>query len=923
MKLNRSPRPSKANSPVLQLFGTFFLLLGSLMAVDSLGIADYPREAKAASIGVTGPQFAFMTQSANVTWSNNNVTTVSAGLGTDGHTCAIENGNLFCWGWGGSGRLGDGEAGQTRLQPFAVLPGDEGFTQGQVTAVSAGGTFTCAISDSVPYCWGSGSHLGHGLSTDSTVPVRVTLPEGATARAISAGSTHACLVTNAGTVWCWGRGQEGQLGNGATSDSTTAVQVTGLTGVVDVGVGNSHSCALLSSGQVRCWGDNTDGRLGNGSTVASSTPVAVTLAATFPAPNYTATSLAVGGAHSCIVDSATNVRCWGSNTHGQLGRGDTNVGYVPNPPVVSSGFVVIDGQIAVAAGIEHTCALSISGQVRCWGRNNLGQLGDAQKVFTAVTFAQTVPAAGTYTNQSGTDISSGREHTCVTSSGRAYCWGHNHAGRLGNGGNTFNAVLGPVSVFTPPASVSPTTQSVVGVVGLEITSTSALVPTNFSGTVTFSASELPSGLSIASDTGVLSGVPTATSSATVTVTATGATSGTASVTVTFKIVSMDPLTQIVTGTVGSEIVPTTAITTSNFGGTVGLSFAGSLPAGLSFEPATGVVSGTPTAASVSTIIVEANGATSGYAAGTISFDIQEPSANNEPPFDSVETPVTPGAGNTTDTTDPGTPSPNGIRESVLITEELQEQLTAPAGDAKILVGGELVDVALTQASVDLRSVAPADRTPAQIAELQALATTMVNQLREILGADAALPISIRNTPTGAVIVGLARNPVTGEPMEIPVEDVILVAGGGLVLMVSGVDGAQPVKIGLDGALEIPEGGYVSLIAGGLTPGDSGEVVVMSTPRLITDFAVGASGEVSQQAGLPTDLALGDHTVVVTVGSEAASLGFRLVPATSAEGGGLVDSLPATGQDGFAGSWAVLFLALGALTVLISTRRRYT
>jgi LPXTG-motif cell wall-anchored protein len=100
---------------------------------------------------------------------------------------------------------------------------------------------------------------------------------------------------------------------------------------------------------------------------------------------------------------------------------------------------------------------------------------------------------------------------------------------------------------------------------------------------------------------------------------------------------------------------------------------------------------------------------------------------------------------------------------------------------------------------------------------------------------------------------------------------------------------------------------------------------MSTPQLVSSFAVGTSGEVAEQAALPTDLPLGDHTVVVTVGDEAASLGFRLVAATTPAGGtgtGNTATLPATGSDGIAGSWAVLFAALGALALLVSTRRRF-
>jgi LPXTG-motif cell wall-anchored protein len=270
--------------------------------------------------------------------------------------------------------------------------------------------------------------------------------------------------------------------------------------------------------------------------------------------------------------------------------------------------------------------------------------------------------------------------------------------------------------------------------------------------------------------------------------------------------------------------------------------------------------------------------------------------------------------------------PVGVGESALVTVERQEQLTAPAGQSKILVGGELVDVTLTQASSGVRAAAPADRTPAQVEELQVLATSMISQLQAVLGTDAVLSVSVRTTATGAVIVGLVRDPVTGEFIEVPVEDVVLVSGGGLVLMASGADSQQPAQIGVDGVLEIPQSGQVSVYGGGLTPGADGEVVVMSTPRLISDFSVGATGEVSEQAALPADLELGDHTVVVTAGDEAASLGFRLVAASTqtgrdAEGVATGGTLPATGSDSQQLAWAILLLAMGGLVFMTARRPR--
>jgi hypothetical protein len=109
-------------------------------------------------------------------------------------------------------------------------------------------------------------------------------------------------------------------------------------------------------------------------------------------------------------------------------------------------------------------------------------------------------------------------------------------------------------------------------------------------------------------------------------------------------------------------------------------------------------------------------------------------------------------------------------------------------------------------------------------------------------------------------------------------------------MVAGSNGTEPARVGTDGVLEISKGGVVSVLAYGLTPGVAGEVVVMSKPRLISKFEVARDGGASAHAKLPTDLKVGSHTVVVTVGAEAASLGFRIT------GAALRSSIPVTGRD---------------------------
>lgn len=341
--------------------------------------------------------------------------------------------------------------------------------------------------------------------------------------------------------------------------------------------------------------------------------------------------------------------------------------------------------------------------------------------------------------------------------------------------------------------------------------------------------------------------------------------------------------------------------------------AGSFPDGINIDTQTGMIAGTPTGAENTIATVSASTPTDTVLA-VITFDI---SAAPTPPVITEVSGAEPTATGNTSPESSGTAA-----TSVLLTPERQSQLTAPAGAVRMLVGGELVEVDVVQASAELRAIPPAERTAEQVRELQALADAMLTQLQVLLGPDATLPISVRQTAQGAVVVGLVRDPVTGLSIEVPVEHVVLVSGGGLVLMVSGGEGSAPAIVGADGVLEIAEGGFVSVLAYGLAPGTIGEVVVMSTPRLIGEFEVAPDGGVTEQAMLPEDLGIGDHTVVVTVGEEAASLGFRIVASTALAGGDRSNlTLPITGTQSHAGSWAVLFMALGGLAALLGTRRR--
>ena len=148
-----------------------------------------------------------------------------------------------------------------------------------------------------------------------------------------------------------------------------------------------------------------------------------------PAPATEATSVrlprrnvAAGGAHSCGITQSGAVVCWGNNATGQLG--DAGAGTSTNAPVIVTGA---SGFAALVAGGDHTCGLSSSGSAVCWGLNTKGQLGNGRTAGPPAP----APVAG---NHSFVMLTAGARHTCgLTGDGAAWCWGDNGAGQLGDG----------------------------------------------------------------------------------------------------------------------------------------------------------------------------------------------------------------------------------------------------------------------------------------------------------------------------------------------------------------------------------------------------------------------------------------------------------------------------------------------------------
>jgi alpha-tubulin suppressor-like RCC1 family protein len=194
-------------------------------------------------------------------------------------TCGLTTSeSTYCWGLDTAGQLGSPAPTTYNCDPYAcslspmAIAGAPDFVQ-----ISAGDSHACGITaDGVAYCWGSNSNgqLGDGTHTNHTTPSEVASLPGVTE--ISAGWFYTCALTRAGSIYCWGFNQYGELGNGTTSDSSLPIQIS-APGIVfrTVSAGFTHACAISTAGTAYCWGYNTDGELGNGTLVESHSPVQV------------------------------------------------------------------------------------------------------------------------------------------------------------------------------------------------------------------------------------------------------------------------------------------------------------------------------------------------------------------------------------------------------------------------------------------------------------------------------------------------------------------------------------------------------------------------------------------------------------------------------------------------------------------------
>ncbi len=364
---------------------------------------------------------------------------------SDSHTCAVvSDGTLRCWGDNSYAQLG--VAGLAPRATPTLVPNLE-----NVSAVTAGWLFTCVLlrSDQVS-CWGYDCNGGLGCPWDRESPHQTCIPlaSGSKVTEIHAGAEHACARTASGSVQCWGRNDHYQVGDGTTPASISGcgdtnsnrfgpVSVKGVAGAVGLAVNWWHGCAVLGSGAIRCWGGNDNGSVGNGDTVQHATSV---VPRGLDGAAHQAVAVATGIDHSCALLRDGSIQCFGANGRGQLGDGTTQRSLVPislSAPVSARG---------IAAGAGFTCALSDTSTIQCWGAGTGGELGNGAWLDSPVPVAVRFPESGVGITFSSLVTKIG--HTCaLTTAGSLWCWSGNSSGQLGDG--TTAASNLPVEVPSP------------------------------------------------------------------------------------------------------------------------------------------------------------------------------------------------------------------------------------------------------------------------------------------------------------------------------------------------------------------------------------------------------------------------------------------------------------------------------------------
>ncbi|MEO6527761.1 MAG: hypothetical protein ABIP93_14155 [Gemmatimonadaceae bacterium] len=358
------------------------------------------------------------------------------------HSCGIRvDGQLYCWGSNGSGQLGviqaRGECSRVRSRceasPRAVAPAER-FAQ-----VSVGDRHSCAVTiDGEIRCWGENIQYQTAVEAETYVLVPTPVLPGARMIQVAAGSSHSCAVRAGGVVYCWGEGRLGALGRGDTSSSVIPRPIQSDQRFTQVSAGRWRSCAVAVDGALWCWGSEWESSQANTDFFHERLlPHRIE-----GAPMLRSVSVASSSICGVAVDDT--VLCWESNSFGQLGIG-SQVGTATPTRVATS-----EPMWLVSAGIIQSCGLARDGRAFCWGNATFGQLGIPRTGELCGSLECRRAPSPVFGGQRFVLVATGvGNHTCgVTTTSALLCWGLGSEGQLGDGWARDRQSL-PVAVLGP------------------------------------------------------------------------------------------------------------------------------------------------------------------------------------------------------------------------------------------------------------------------------------------------------------------------------------------------------------------------------------------------------------------------------------------------------------------------------------------
>jgi alpha-tubulin suppressor-like RCC1 family protein len=438
-------------------------LFGMMLLMVILGLA-FKKEVNAELLPVVGNPYSYELDLEFYKTASGEAHTI--GLGLDG--------KVYAWGWNQYGQLGDGTIISVNIPKNidSYLNLNEGET---VIDVSAGMNYSSVLtSESRVFTWGRNDNgqLGDGTTTNRTTPTEITnqfsLGVSETITSIILGYHHSAAISSEGRVFLWGYNANGQLGDGTTTNKTTPTEITNQFNlgvdetITSIILGGSHSSAITSEDRLFTWGYNGHGELGDGTVIDKSIPTETTSQFNLSV-GETVTSMSFGYYHSSAITSEGRVFTWGYNDQGQLGDG-TYV-YKSVPTDITANFNLETGEklIGISLGIHHSGAISSENRVLMWGYNNYYQLGDGTNIIRNLP----VDITSRFTLDVEEAINNinlgGYFSKILTSKSRAFSWGNNNVGQLGDGSYTtksYPVYLKPI-LFVVKNNYLPVSESIV------------------------------------------------------------------------------------------------------------------------------------------------------------------------------------------------------------------------------------------------------------------------------------------------------------------------------------------------------------------------------------------------------------------------------------------------------------------------------